>query len=107
MTIDERIARAEEALKPVFARIDENEEACTKRVLDAFREHGVAVRHFAPTLGWSVRALSFSPITGGSGNLEFLADLVPGSGPAIMPEEIERVVRQAHDSVGKGVGSRE
>ena len=52
MTIDERIARAEEALKPVFARIDENEEACTKRVLDAFREHGVAVRHFAPTLGY-------------------------------------------------------
>ena len=32
---------------------------------------------FAPTLGWRVRALDFSPIAGGSGNLEFLADFVP------------------------------
>lgn len=32
---------------------------------------------FAPTLGWRVRALDFSPISGGDGNIEFLADLVP------------------------------
>ena len=52
MTIDERISRAEEALAPVFARIDANEEACTARILDAFRDHGVATRHFAPTVGY-------------------------------------------------------
>ena len=32
---------------------------------------------FAPTLGWRVRALDVSPITGGDGNVEYLADIVP------------------------------
>lgn len=32
---------------------------------------------FVPALGWRVRALGFSPITGGDGNIEFLADIVP------------------------------
>ena len=37
--IEERIAHAEAKLKDVFARIDRNEEACTRRVLAAFQEY--------------------------------------------------------------------
>jgi len=32
---------------------------------------------FAPTLGWRMRSLDFSPVRGGDGNLEFLAEIVP------------------------------
>ncbi len=52
MTIEERIARAEAALQPVFARIDAMEEKGTRRVLAAFQEHQIAYRHFAPTTGY-------------------------------------------------------
>ncbi|MGN0779499.1 MAG: aminotransferase class I/II-fold pyridoxal phosphate-dependent enzyme [Aristaeellaceae bacterium] len=52
MTIEERIARAEESLKGAFARIDTMEEKGTRRVLDAFQKHQVAYRHFAPTTGY-------------------------------------------------------
>ena len=56
---------------------------------------------FVPTLGWRVRALDHSPISGGDGNLEFLADLVPGAigVPLTTPADIARLVRRAHDSV--------
>ena len=50
--IEERIAQAEAKLKDVFARIDRNEEACTRRVLAAFQEQQVAYRHFSPTTGY-------------------------------------------------------
>ena len=50
--IEERIAHAEAKLKDVFARIDRNEEACTRRVLAAFQEQQVAYRHFSPTTGY-------------------------------------------------------
>ena len=49
MTIEELIAQAESGLTAQFARIDRMEEIGTRRVLDAFREHQVAYRHFAPT----------------------------------------------------------
>ncbi|MDD6050514.1 MAG: methionine gamma-lyase family protein [Clostridiales bacterium] len=52
MTIHERIASAEAALKEQFARIDAIEEAGTRRVLKAYQEHMVAYRHFAPTTGY-------------------------------------------------------
>ncbi len=52
MTIEQRIARAEEALKEQFARIEAIEEAGTRRILKAFQEHQVAYRHFAPTTGY-------------------------------------------------------
>ena len=51
-TIDERIALSEAKLKDVFARIDSNEEACTRRVLAAFQKQQVAYRHFSPTTGY-------------------------------------------------------
>ena len=50
--IQERINRAEAGLKDVFARIEAIEEKGTRRVLDVFREHQVAYRHFAPTTGY-------------------------------------------------------
>ena len=52
MTIEERISHAEAGLKDVFARIDHMEEIGTGRVLDAFRTHELAYRHFAPTTGY-------------------------------------------------------
>lgn len=60
---------------------------------------------FAPTLGWGVRALDFSPIAGGSGNLEFLADLVPQArcDRIVTPDEIAALVRRAHAAL---VGNR-
>lgn len=55
---------------------------------------------FAPTLSWRVNAMDFSPITGGDGNLEFLADLVPEARceSAIGLREIEAVVERAHSA---------
>ncbi len=52
MTIEERISHAEAGLKDVFARIDHMEEIGTARVLEAFRTHEIAYRHFAPTTGY-------------------------------------------------------
>ena len=56
---------------------------------------------FAPTLGWRVQNLDFSPIAGGQGNLEFLADFVPENQCCrkIRPEEIDALVRRAHAAV--------
>lgn len=52
MTIQERIAHAEAALKEQFARIEAIEEHGTRRILKAYQEHMVAYRHFAPTTGY-------------------------------------------------------
>ena len=54
-----------------------------------------------PTLGWRVRALDFSPISGGDGNIEFLADIVPevACGAGVTPEKIDEVVDLAHKNV--------
>ncbi|MBR6027498.1 MAG: methionine gamma-lyase family protein [Clostridia bacterium] len=50
--IESRIASAEASLGEVFARIDAVERTGTERVLKSFAEHQVAVRHFAPSLGY-------------------------------------------------------
>ena len=52
MTIQERIASAEAALKEQFARIDAIEEHGTRRILKAYQDHMIAYRHFAPTTGY-------------------------------------------------------
>ena len=56
---------------------------------------------FVPTLGWRVQGLDFSPIAGGSGNLEFLADLAPEASAkgAFSPGDIDALVRRAHTAV--------
>ena len=53
---------------------------------------------FAQALGFCVRALDFSPITGPQGNIEFLMVLAKGCSANIpdIPTEAARVVREAH-----------
>ncbi len=51
---------------------------------------------FAPSFGWHVEALTFSPIKGPAGNIEFLADIRPGEGCAPDSEQISALVRSAH-----------
>jgi len=63
------------------------------------------ITDFVPSLGWYLRAVDFSPITGGDGNLEFLADLMPGCGENVTLEVISRVVAQAHAALS-GVTKR-
>ena len=52
MTSKEHIEQAEHDLQPLFASIDQNEYRLTAKVLKSFSDHGVAVRHFAPTAGY-------------------------------------------------------
>ena len=56
---------------------------------------------FAPTHGWVVDAMAFSPVTGGDGNIEFLAHLLPSSRATktVSLDEIDAVVREAHRSL--------
>ncbi|MDD6888579.1 MAG: methionine gamma-lyase family protein [bacterium] len=48
----EFVWNAEHQLDGVFQRIDSVESVTQMRVLEAFQNHGVAVRHFAPTTGY-------------------------------------------------------
>ncbi len=52
MTAEQRIRAAEQACRPLFERVDAIEEANTRRVLVAFGEHRVGVRHFAGSEGY-------------------------------------------------------
>ncbi|MEE1200835.1 MAG: TlyA family RNA methyltransferase [Christensenellales bacterium] len=54
---------------------------------------------FPETLGWRFTHLDFSPIAGGSGNIEFLARLTPLSAPEqpnLNSREIQNLVAKAH-----------
>lgn len=51
-TIESMIRQAESGLKEQFARIEANEEARTRQILDSFRKFGVSYRHFSPTTGY-------------------------------------------------------
>ena len=54
---------------------------------------------FAPSFGWHVEALTFSPIKGPAGNIEFLADIRPGPGEEISDQAIGELVRTAHEEL--------
>lgn len=56
---------------------------------------------FVDSMGWRVQELSFSPITGPEGNIEFLVHIVPGSRCACSIGEtaIAQVVEEAHFSL--------
>ncbi len=55
------------------------------------------IQSIAPQCGWRVRALDYSPVQGGDGNLEFIADLIPdGTQRPIDLIDIDRVVQSAH-----------
>lgn len=54
---------------------------------------------YAPSVGWQLRAAEFSPITGGSGNLEFLGDFLPIERCTALPptaEKLRALVERAH-----------
>ena len=51
---------------------------------------------FAPSFGWHVRQLTFSPIKGPAGNIEFLADIRAGPGDEIPEDSLRALVDQAH-----------
>ena len=54
---------------------------------------------FAPSAGWQLTALEFSPIQGGSGNLEFLGNFQPIECAAALPpnaKSIQALVERAH-----------
>ena len=57
-TIEHMIRQAEAELTDAFARIDENETARTRQILDAFRQEGVSYRHFAPSTGYGYDDIS-------------------------------------------------
>ena len=59
------------------------------------------IMDFVPTLGWRVQGLDYSPISGGDGNIEFLADLVPQQRcvRGVSREETDALVRRAHAAV--------
>ena len=56
---------------------------------------------FAVSFGWSVRGLTYSPITGPKGNIEFLADIQAGPAEPVTDENIAALVRQAHQELGR------
>ena len=58
---------------------------------------------FPPVFGWHIEQLTFSPITGPKGNIEFLADIRPGSGETITDETIRDLVEQAHETLKKTI----
>ncbi|WP_105209597.1 TlyA family RNA methyltransferase [Streptococcus suis] len=60
------------------------------------------VTEMAVENGYSVKALSFSPVQGGHGNIEFLAHLEKSIQPStIAKEELTKVVYQAHEEFKK------
>lgn len=52
MTVEERISAAEQTLAPMFAQIDKIAFLNQEKVLRAFREGRIALRHFAATTGY-------------------------------------------------------
>lgn len=56
---------------------------------------------FAPSFGWHVEGLTFSPITGPKGNIEFLADIRPGTGEPIQDDSLLALVAEAHATLKK------
>ena len=52
-------------------------------------------------MGWAAQALSFSPIRGPEGNIEFLVHILPKSRAthSVTQQEIDEVVEAAHASL--------
>lgn len=59
------------------------------------------IRFINDEMGWAAQALSFSPITGPEGNIEFLVHILPASKAThhVTDEEIAQVVAAAHESL--------
>ena len=52
-------------------------------------------------MGWAAQALSFSPITGPEGNIEFLVHILPATRAThrVTEQEVQQVVDAAHESL--------
>lgn len=60
------------------------------------------VTKMAVETGFTVKSLSFSPVQGGQGNIEFLAHLEKAEQPRLaFPEDIGQLVQQAHEEFKK------
>ena len=86
-------------IKPQFEAGKEN--VGKKGVVRDPRVHRQVVEDvaaFAPTFGYRMAQVDFSPITGPEGNIEYIAELLPGASgaPAVTAERIAQVVEQAH-----------
>lgn len=57
----------------------------------------------AVALGWRLRAIEFSPISGTQGNTEFLGDFIIDDGKTVSPDarQIRETVKNAHASLKK------
>ena len=67
--------------------------------LDVVKE----ILHFIDAeMGWTAQNLSFSPIKGPEGNIEFLVHILPKNRAthSVTEQEAAEVVRQAHESLG-------
>lgn len=58
---------------------------------------------FVPTIGYRMTQLSFSPITGPEGNIEYITELLPQdqANDCVDEKTIAEVVREAHATLGK------
>ena len=62
--------------------------------------------NFLPSLNWHAEGLSYSPITGPEGNIEFLCDMLPGAeGGKVTADTVNRVVAEAHAALGRGANA--
>lgn len=61
------------------------------------------ILHIAMESGFSSKELTFSPITGGEGNIEFLAHFQLSESPyvGLSDEQINEVIQEAHDNFQK------
>lgn len=57
------------------------------------------IRDYVFGLGWQVQGFTWSPIKGPKGNIEFLADIRPGTDSAITDDAIRSLVHQAHQEL--------
>lgn len=60
------------------------------------------VADFAPSFGYAMTDIDFSPITGPEGNIEYIARLKPArDGEGISESDIERAVHNAHETLSR------
>ena len=70
---------------------------------EAHRSVIASIAAFLSEYGWQLRGLDWSPVKGGSGNIEFLADIVCGTERSVSDGQIRTTVAEAHQALGKGV----
>ena len=70
------------------------------------REILMKLHHFFETTGYSVQSITFSPIRGPKGNIEFFVHLRKADGKGFDVSSYERAVEQAHNHFTSHTGDR-